>query len=112
MSDASGEASVGRNWWLWIGLSLIGAIGGGILGFWVIWVRAPSPEQVCRHLVDLTRAEGGATAPRAVDALVERIEARCVEDKARIMRMRDKMEYAKYARCVVDAATLGDAERC
>lgn len=99
-------------WGLWISLGTLGAIAGSILAFWVIYVRAPGPEQVCAHLIALTRQDAGDAAPRAVDALVGRLEQRCVEDKARIMKMRDKIEYAKYARCVVAATTLETAERC
>jgi hypothetical protein len=102
----------GIHWGRFIALGSLGACGGGLLAFWLIYVRAPDPASVCSHLVQLTRAEAGESAPRAVDALVERLETRCVEDKARIMRMRDKLEYAKYARCVVAATTLSDAERC
>lgn len=99
-------------WGLWISLGTLGAIGGSIFAFWLIYVRAPSPTQVCAHLIALTRQDAGDTAPKAVDALVTRLEKRCVEDKTRIMQMRDKLEYAKYARCVVAATSLEDAERC
>lgn len=101
-----------RRWGLWIALGCVLALAGSVLTFWVVYVRAPSPEQVCDHLIELTRAEAGDTAPKAVDAVVRRIETRCVEDKQRIKWQRDKMEYAKYARCVVAAITLADAERC
>jgi hypothetical protein len=102
----------GPRWGLWISLGTLGAIAGGIFAFWLIYVRAPGPEQVCAHLIALTRQDAGDTAPKAVDALVTRLEKRCIEDKSRIMKMRDKLEYAKYARCVVAATSLEDAERC
>jgi hypothetical protein len=107
-----GDAESGMRWGPRLALGLPAALAGSVLGFWLVWIRAPDPQRVCAHLVDLARAEAGADTPRAVAALVERLERRCVEDKARIMRMRDKIEYAKYARCVVAAPTLGDAERC
>jgi hypothetical protein len=101
-----------RRWGLWIALGVLGALGGGILTFWLVYVRAPTPERVCGHLIALTRAEAADSAPKAVDAVVQRIEDRCVEDKERIMWQRDKMEYAKYARCVIAAKSLAKAERC
>lgn len=99
-------------WGLWISVGTLSAIAGGIFAFWLIYVRAPSPQEVCAHLIALTRQDAGDAAPRAVDALVSRLEARCVEDKSRIMKMRDKLEYAKYARCVIAATSLETAERC
>jgi hypothetical protein len=101
-----------RRWALGLAFALPIALGGAGVALWWLYVRAPAPEQVCAHLVELTLRDGGDQAPRAVEAAVERIERRCVADKARILRMRDKMTYARYARCVVAASTLELAERC
>lgn len=101
-----------KNWGPTIVVGLFSTFVGGLATFWFLYVRAPPPEEVCQHLIDLTYEEAGDSAPKAVDALVGRLEERCVEDKTRIMQLRDKIEYAKYAKCVMAADNLGDAERC
>ncbi len=79
---------------------------------WFVFVHAPGPEAICTRLTELTVEEAGGANPQTTQALVDRLEARCVEDKRRIIQYRGKIEYAEYARCVMAAEDLTTAERC
>ena len=83
-----------------------------ILVFWLGWVRAPSPEQVCRHKIELVIATVGEDQTEGAEALIGQLEAKCVEAAERKIRLRGKIVYADYAKCVIAAQTLTDAERC
>jgi hypothetical protein len=91
---------------------LISGLTIAILGFWLVFVRAPSPTETCEHKIALTYQEAGETQPAAADALIERLRIRCVADEERRIQLRGKLEYAKRARCIAAAQQLGDAERC
>lgn len=84
----------------------------GIFVFWLGWVRAPSPEQICRHKIDLVIATVGADQTEGADALIGQLEAKCVEAAERKIKLRGKLVYADYAKCVTAAETLADAENC
>lgn len=79
---------------------------------WFVFVHAPGPEAICARLTKLTIEEAGGANPETTQALVDRLEARCVEDKQRIIQYRGKIEYAEYARCVMRADGLASAEKC
>jgi hypothetical protein len=81
-----------------------------ILTFWAVYVRAPSPEEVCQHKIDLVLEE----APEGTNAepLVASLQKSCVSSAERKIQLRGKLKYANYARCVVAATELGEAERC
>ncbi len=79
---------------------------------WFVFVHAPGPEAVCARLTELTVEEAGGANPDTTQALLDRIEASCVEDKQRIIQYRGKIEYAEYARCVMAAEDLASAEGC
>jgi hypothetical protein len=78
---------------------------------WMIFVRAPSPEEVCAHRVELSY-QAGAKATAAAETLVDRLTTRCIEDEERRIRLRGRLVYAKYSKCVLSATDLGEAERC
>ncbi len=83
-----------------------------IFVFWLGWVRAPSPTEVCKHKIGLVLAEVPAEQREGADALIMQLELRCVEAAETKIQFRGKLVYAEYAKCVTRATTLGEAERC
>ena len=83
-----------------------------VFAFWFVFVRAPSPTEVCQHKIELVLAEVGADKAEGADVLIDKLQNKCVERAADKIKLRGKLEYAKYARCVVAATSLADAERC
>ena len=84
----------------------------GIFVFWLGWVRAPSPQAMCRYKIELVIATAGEDQTEGADALIGQLEAKCVAAAKRKIQLRGKIVYAKYAKCVTAATTLADAERC
>lgn len=80
--------------------------------FWVGWVRAPSPHEVCAHKIALIHETAGQQQAEAAGALVGQLEATCVSNIDRKIQLRGKLVYAEYAKCVTSATSLSDAERC
>ena len=95
-----------------VSLILLVVMTVAVIVFWLGWVRAPSPEQVCKHKIQLVHETVGADQTDAGDALVGQLEANCVIAAERKIRLRGKLVWAKYAKCVSSASTLSDAERC
>ena len=91
------------------------AIAAGVLSlcvltFWWTYVRAPSPDEVCRHKIELVMQE--AKAGIDASALVDSLQKSCVKAAKQKIQLRGKIKYANYARCVAEAATLTQAETC
>ena len=92
-----------------------GAAGTAVVGatvFWLGWVRAPTPEQVCAHKIQLVVDSTPPQQREGADALVGQLEARCLVAAQRKLRLRGKLVWARYAKCVTSATHLRDAERC
>jgi len=87
---------------------------GLVFGLWWTFVRAPGPETVCRHIVEVTMAEAGDSelSPASQDAIVRSLEERCVQHKLDIIQLRGRVVYSKYAKCVLGSTHLGEIERC
>jgi hypothetical protein len=83
-----------------------------VIVFWLGWVRAPSPEQICKHKIELVIALAGEDQTEGAEALVGQLEGKCVEAAERKILLRGKIVYADYAKCVMAATTLMDAENC
>lgn len=95
-----------------IGLGLFALMLVGIFVFWLGWVRAPSPHEICQHKVDLVFSTVGEEQREGAEALAGQLEVKCVEAAQTKIRMRGKLVYAKFAKCVMAAKTLDEAERC
>lgn len=93
-----------------LGMIFLVASTVGLL--WMIFVAAPGPEEVCDHIVDLTYQAAGNDRQEAAESQVERLQERCVEDKLTKIQLRGKIEWKKYATCVMGATDLESAERC
>jgi hypothetical protein len=83
-----------------------------VLVFWLGWVRAPSPEQICKHKIQLVIETVGEDQTEGAEALIGQLEGKCVEAAERKILLRGKIVYADYAKCVMAATSLMDAERC
>ena len=83
-----------------------------VVVFWIGWVRAPAPTEVCKHKIELVTATAGAQQDEGAGALIGQLEATCMTKLERKIKLRGKLVYAEYAKCVVAAETLSDAERC
>jgi hypothetical protein len=94
-----------------VGLVLSG-LAIAIFGFWLIFVRAPSPQEICKHKIGLVLNEVPQEQREGADALIAQLELRCVEAAEKKVQFRGKLVYAEYARCVAKATTLGESERC
>lgn len=83
-----------------------------VIVFWLGWVRAPSPEQICKHKIELVIETVGEDQTEGAEALIGQLEAKCVAAAERKILLRGKLVYAEYAKCVMAAGSLMDAERC
>jgi hypothetical protein len=95
-----------------VGIAVLVLSVVSVLVFWLGWVRAPSPEQICKHKIELVIATVGEDQTEGADALIGQLEAKCVEAAERKILLRGKIVYADYAKCVMAAGSLMDAERC
>jgi hypothetical protein len=95
-----------------VGLGVLVLSVVAVLVFWLGWVRAPSPEQICKHKIELVIDQVGEDQTEGADALVGQLEAKCVESAERKIKLRGKIVYADYAKCVMASTSLMDAERC
>ena len=94
-----------------IGWGALAVIVLAVFVFWFTKVRAPDPATICAHKVELV-LEAGADQRGGAEALVGQLEAKCVDAAKRKIQMRGKLVYAEYAKCVMAATALSDAERC
>lgn len=81
-----------------------------IFAFWFAYVRAPSPEEVCAHKLELVQKE--VPAGRDAGPLIASLQKSCVESAELKIQLRGKLKYANYARCVAEATDLAAAETC
>lgn len=91
---------------------IISGLAAGIFVFWLVLVRAPSPQDICRHKIELVLAEVPQDQQVGADALIAQLELRCVEAAKKKIQFRGKLVYAEYAKCVAKAQTLAESERC
>jgi len=84
-----------------------------ILGtLWMLYVRAPDPEVVCAHKIAITLAEVGNEHSDAAATLLDQLRLQCVKEKHKLLELRGKIVYARQAKCIMAATTLGAAETC
>ena len=97
-------------------MKIAGAIVSAVvLSLFLVWfflLRAPAPEVVCQHLIDVAVREAGDRSPQALESLVDRLRLTCTREKRDLLRLRGKYAYARHAKCVLAATTLSAAEGC
>lgn len=92
----------------WVALAVsIFALTIGAL--WMLFVHAPAPTVVCEHKIELALA--GVT-DQDPGPLIEHLQSTCVQNAERRIQLRGRIKYANYAKCVVAAESLEEAERC
>ena len=93
---------------------IMAGIAAGLALLWILYVRAPPPELVCQHILDVTLAEASdrAMSPEAQGALLDRMRQQCIQHKRDKIKLRGKIQYASYAKCVMEADTLAAIESC
>ncbi len=85
-----------------------------LVALWAIFVRAPGPETICEHIVEVTVREAQAASmnPQSEAALMTGLQERCVKHKLDKMKLRGRVKYAEYSKCVMAASTLSEVEAC
>jgi hypothetical protein len=85
-----------------------------LIVLWAIFVRAPGPETLCEHIVEVTlqEARDSGMSRESEAALVSGLQERCIEHKQNKLQLRGRVKYADYAKCVMSATTLLDIESC
>jgi hypothetical protein len=83
-----------------------------LTGLWFLYVRAPEPELVCEHKMAILLSEAGEQHGPAVENLLDQLKLKCVKDKRTLLQLRGKVAYARQARCILEATTLSESERC
>jgi hypothetical protein len=90
------------------------AVVAALFAFWWGWVRAPAPPAVCEHLVDLTVREAGSAGldPTTQGRLLEATRERCLQMAHDKLKLRSRLGYAAWAKCIAEAQTVADSGRC
>lgn len=81
---------------------------------WFLFVRAPGPQDVCDHIIDVTlvEAQQKGIAQETQADIIERMRSECVQHKLDKIQLRGRLEYAEYAKCVMAGETLAEIESC
>lgn len=83
-----------------------------LVGLWIAFVRAPAPHEVCARKAEILRAEAGSEHGEAVETLLDQYRLGCRKQAETLLRLRGKLVYARFARCVMQARTFAEAETC
>jgi hypothetical protein len=94
----------------WVTLGLVAIV----FGLWWAYVRAPSPAAVCDHIIEMTVAEARATgmSMESEAAIIEKTRQECIAHKLDKIKLRGRIKYARYAKCVVAHRTLDEIYGC
>lgn len=97
-----------------IASGIVLAVVVALFGFWLFFVRAPGPAEVCDHILDVTLRDAGqqGLAMETQADIVERLREQCITHKLDKIQLRGRLAYADYAKCVMSKETLGEIERC
>jgi hypothetical protein len=85
-----------------------------LVGLWMLFVRAPPPAVVCDHIAEVAEheAEREAVDPHTRDTLLEDIRSKCIQHKLDKIKLRGRIAYASYARCVMQSESLAEIDAC
>lgn len=83
-----------------------------ITGLWFAYVRAPAPHEVCQRKADLVLADTRGEHAEAASTLIDHFKLTCRKQAETLLQYRGKLTYARFARCVMTAATFDEAEHC
>jgi hypothetical protein len=102
-----------RPGWRVLSIGLLALTGLLFAGWWG-WVRAPVPDRLCDHVVEVTLrdASDASITPGTRDRMAEQIGMRCQKLEADRIQLRGRLVYAEHAKCVMRSATLAEINRC
>ena len=85
-----------------------------IFAAWWSFVRAPVPDRVCEHVVEVTLRDAGdaALSEQTRERMAEQIGMRCQKLEVDRIQLRGRLVYAEHAKCVMRSATLAEINRC
>ena len=85
-----------------------------LFGLWWAFVRAPGPQEVCTHIIEVTARESGQTelSLESQTAVIDQMRERCVQHKIDKIQLRGRVAWARYARCAMAADSLDGVLRC
>ncbi|MEX1367735.1 MAG: hypothetical protein AB1Z98_31695 [Nannocystaceae bacterium] len=85
-----------------------------LFAVWWLLLRAPTPAEVCDHIVQVTVREASdqAMSEASQQRLVETTMEQCIQHKQDKLLLRGRMKYAAYAKCVMAADDLIGIGRC
>ncbi len=91
----------------------IGAVLAVVAGvLWVMFISAPPPHEVCQHKAEVLVAEAAGAHDEAVERLLDQYRLSCRKQAEKLLQLRGKPAYARWAKCVMAAKNLGEAEGC
>ena len=80
---------------------------------WIIFaVALPTPAAICEHKIGLALEGAAEPDSPATQSVLENLRTHCVKEKKRRLKLRGKVAYWQYARCVLEAKTYTAAELC
>ena len=85
-----------------------------LFALWWGFLRAPSPTELCDHILDVTLREASdqSMSVESQARLVETTREQCIEHKNDKLQLRGRIKYAEYAKCVMAADDLIAIGRC
>jgi hypothetical protein len=78
----------------------------------VVYMRAPTPEEVCGHALDMLRKEIPVTDLDILEQKANNFEQACVEEAEQRRRKEGHLEYAKQAECIMATSSLDELAKC
>jgi hypothetical protein len=91
--------------------SVVGLVVLAILVFWVGWLRAPSAEDVCKHVQEIAVKEVKAKTGTDVPADQVLNYEECVKENE-IGENEGLIPYAAKMKCYLDGETMAELEAC
>lgn len=73
---------------------------------------APSPDDVCQHVIDMMKKELGDAADSMGEDEMKEMKEKCVKDAEKEKELKGAMEYKKQAKCIMDASNLEQLAKC
>lgn len=85
-----------------------------VFGFWLGWVRAPGPGEVCDHIIEVTKreAEDRSMQMESEAALIGQMRDKCMKHKLDKIQLRGRLVWAEYAKCITGSTSLDEIGRC
>lgn len=80
--------------------------------FWWGWMRAPAPGPLCDHVVEVTMHDSADLDPDTRARLIEATRVQCESLAYDKLKLRGRIKYADWAKCLLDAPDVAAMGRC